>query len=172
MADAAHGLMAAGMVVMVALPGIPRVWQQGAFCALALWLASAGLGHVREDAGRQAALPGSHHLHHVIGSLAIAYMVAGPPAPADQPAGGMAGMPAAAGAAVLQAPAVGWLLLAYFAGYAAWSGTGLARLSAAGSAARPGAPASVIRLVALPELKCACQMVMGIAMACMLLSML
>jgi hypothetical protein len=92
MADAAHGLMAAGMAAVVLAGGaVPRVWLQGAFCALALWLVTARLGHVRpETAGPR--LPGSHHGHHLAASLAMAYLVAGPTADAGRSAGEMAGM--------------------------------------------------------------------------------
>ncbi|MFJ8822583.1 DUF5134 domain-containing protein [Streptomyces sp. NPDC102467] len=103
-----------------------------------------------------AARRGAHHLHHLVGTFAMAYMAVA-----------MAVRPAAhahhegAGAPVLTG-----LLLLYFVGYVLWSG---ARLVPAGATTASG-PAFA-GWGDRPELARACRLSMGMGMLAMLLTM-
>ncbi|MDY0814840.1 DUF5134 domain-containing protein [Kitasatospora purpeofusca] len=140
-ADLAEGLMGFGMAAMaVAGPTVPGevwAWVYGP-PAVVLVLAAAR----RPD--RRA-----HRLHHAVGALAMTYM-----ALAMTAAHGHAGHRPAAGS-----PALTGALLAYFGGYALWSGSRLLSVSG-GTAAM--ASAGLAR---------ACRLSMGIGMFAMLLTM-
>ncbi|MFC5666433.1 DUF5134 domain-containing protein [Kitasatospora misakiensis] len=139
--DLAEGLMGCGMAAMAvagtAVPGEVWAWVYGPPAVLLL------LAAVRRPDRR------AHRLHHAVGALAMTYMAlamtAGP---------GHAGHHAAAGW-----PALTGALLAYFGGYALWSGSRL--LSGSG-----GTVAAVS--TGLPR---ACRLAMGIGMFAMLLTM-
>ncbi|WP_406111433.1 DUF5134 domain-containing protein [Kitasatospora purpeofusca] len=141
-ADLAEGLMGFGMAAMAvagtAVPGEVWAWVYGPPAVL-LVLAAAR----RPD--RRA-----HRLHHAVGALAMTYMALT--------------MTAAPGHAGHHHPAAGspvltGALLAYFGGYALWSGSRL--LSG------PGGTAAVAS-AGLPR---ACRLSMGIGMFAMLLTM-
>ncbi|MEU9251813.1 DUF5134 domain-containing protein [Streptomyces sp. NPDC048270] len=136
-AAAGEAVMAFGMALMAVPLGDRDGWQALAlgavFCAAALhgvWLLRGG----------------AHHAHHLVGSLAMAYM-------ALTAAGyGHGGGPSL----------VTGLLLLYFAGYVLLGG---ARLVAAGGGAQGSYP------VASAELSRACRLAMGMGMLAMLLMM-
>ncbi|WP_043477340.1 DUF5134 domain-containing protein [Kitasatospora sp. MBT66] len=140
-ADLAEGLMGFGMAAMAvagtAVPGEVWAWVYGPPAVL-LVLAAAR----RPD--RRA-----HRLHHAVGALAMTYM-----ALAMTAAHGHAGHHPAAGS-----PALTGALLAYFGGYALWSGSRL--LSGSGGTA-------AVASAGLPR---ACRLSMGIGMFAMLLTM-
>ncbi|MER6350186.1 DUF5134 domain-containing protein [Streptomyces sp. NPDC001595] len=104
-----------------------------------------------------AARTGPHHLHHLVGALAMVYMaLVMSAAPAAGHAHGNGGVPLVTGA-----------LLLYFAGYVLLSGARLIPVPAVAGAARaPGAG-----WADRPELARACRLSMGIAMVAMLLTM-
>ncbi|WP_411102638.1 DUF5134 domain-containing protein [Streptomyces sp. cmx-4-9] len=154
-AAAAEALMGFGMALMAAPPGTgtwgPRLLL-AVFCAAALhsvWLLRGGL----------------HHVHHLVGSLAMAYMALTAVAPAGSPSAG--GHGAASHGAGL--PLVTGALLLYFAGYVLLGG---ARLVAAGGG-RPlgGEAVAGDGLPTYAELAPACRLAMGIGMLAMLLAM-
>ncbi|KOU24767.1 membrane protein [Streptomyces sp. WM6372] len=137
---AGEALMGFGMAVMAVPPGIGP-WGPGillaVFCGAvlhALWLLRDGV----------------HHAHHLVGSLAMAYM-----ALTMTGGHGHGGGP----------PLVTGALLLYFAGYVLLGG---ARLVTAGGGAPPvagGPPAKAA------ELTRACRLAMGMGMLAMLLSL-
>ncbi|WP_327683127.1 DUF5134 domain-containing protein [Kitasatospora sp. NBC_00458] len=144
--DAAEALMGFGMAAMAvtgtAVPGTVWAWVFGP-PAVALLLAAA----CRPD--RRA-----HRLHHAVGASAMTYMalvMATAPGPHTGHHLSAAGSPALTG-----------VLLAYFGGYALWSGSRLLSVAGDGSGGVPTAAA------ALPR---ACRLSMGIGMFAMLLTM-
>ncbi|MEU9575717.1 DUF5134 domain-containing protein [Streptomyces chilikensis] len=101
-----------------------------------------------------AARTGAHHLHHVVGALAMVHMsLTMTAAPGGHAGHGAAGIPLPTG-----------VLLLYFAGYVLLSG---ARLLPSGAVAGGG----TTRWGDRPELARACRLGMGIAMLAMLLTM-
>ncbi|THC50085.1 DUF5134 domain-containing protein [Streptomyces sp. A1499] len=153
-----EALMGFGMAVMAvpaAFVALPRwIWAVsaavfGAATLHGLWLS---LGPARSD---------RHHVHHLIGALAMVYMsVAMMAAPGGHAGHGGTGLPPLTGA-----------LLLYFAGYVLWSGVRLApaRTVAAGEGAVGGAP--VLGWGDRPELALACRLSMGMGMLAMLLTL-
>ncbi len=137
-AAAGEAVMAFGMALMAVPLGDRDGWQALAlgavFCAAAVhavWLLRGGV----------------HHAHHLVGSLAMAYMA----------------LTAAAGYGHGGGPSlVTGLLLLYFAGYVLLGG---ARLVAAGGGTHGTYP------VASAELSRACRLAMGMGMLAMLLMM-
>jgi hypothetical protein len=140
-----EALMGFGMAAM-AVPAAaftPPSWAWPAYAAVfggaavhSLWAARAS----------------THHLHHLVGALAMVYMAAV-----------MAASPAAqAGHGGADAPLVTGALLLYFAGYVLLSGARLVPAGAAGAAVPWGDR---------PELARACRLSMGIAMVTMLLTL-
>ncbi|MCC0099586.1 DUF5134 domain-containing protein [Streptomyces flavotricini] len=139
---AGEALMGFGMAVMAVPAGIgpwgPRVLL-AVFCGAvlhALWLLRGGV----------------HHAHHLVGSLAMAYMAL---TMADGHGHGHDGGP----------PLVTGALLLYFAGYVLLGG---ARLVTAGGGAPPVAGGPSAKPA---ELTRACRLAMGIGMLAMLLSL-
>ncbi|WP_030161893.1 DUF5134 domain-containing protein [Streptomyces sp. NRRL S-244] len=135
-----EALMGFGMAVMAVPSGIGP-WGPGillaVFCGAALhalWLLRGGV----------------HHAHHLVGSLAMAYMAL---TMAD--GHGHGGGP----------PLVTGALLVYFAGYVLLGG---ARLVTAGGGAQPVAGGPPARAA---ELTRACRLAMGMGMLAMLLSL-
>lgn len=99
-----------------------------------------------------AARTSAHHLHHLVGASAMAYMaVVMAASPEGHTGHGGAGVPLLTGA-----------LLLYFAGYVLLSGVRLVPVAAGGGAGRWGDR---------PELARACRLSMGIAMVAMLLTL-
>lgn len=138
-AAAGEAVMAFGMALMAVPLGNRAGWQAlllgAVFCGAALhavWLLHGGV----------------HHAHHLVGSLAMAYMAMA--AAAGYGHGG--GLPLVTG-----------LLLLYYAGYVLLGG---ARLVAAGGGAHGTYPGA-----APAELTRACRLAMGIGMLAMLLTM-
>ncbi|MFE2475892.1 DUF5134 domain-containing protein [Streptomyces sp. NPDC001194] len=139
---AGEALMGFGMAVMAVPPGIgpwgPAVLL-AVFCGAvlhALWLLRGG----------------AHHAHHLVGSLAMAYMALTMTGGGGHGHGG--GPPLVTGA-----------LLLYFAGYVLLGG---ARLVTAGGGAQPVAGGPSTRP---GDLTRACRLAMGIGMLAMLLSL-
>ncbi|MBA4860620.1 DUF5134 domain-containing protein [Streptomyces sp. PSKA54] len=160
-----EALMGFGMAVMsvpaAALTPPPWTWLLytavfGAAALHALW----------------AARTSPHHLHHLVGTFAMAYMAAVMAAAPEGHAGhGGAGVPLLTG-----------VLLLYFAGYVLWAGVRLVPVAAAGGPSfsgeaeslgeghggRGSAPAA---WGDRPELARACRLSMGIGMIAMLLTL-
>nr|WP_203622061.1 DUF5134 domain-containing protein [Streptomyces anulatus] len=120
------------------------------------------------------ALRGGHHLHHLVGSLAMVYMaVAMAPAITGSGGGGHAGHGAAAGAGGL--PLLTGALLVYYAFYVLGSagrllpGTVLAPADGTGGGRGPGGFGGGTD--GRPELTTACRLTMGIGMFAMLLTL-
>ncbi|MEV3988370.1 DUF5134 domain-containing protein [Streptomyces sp. NPDC049837] len=146
-AAADEAVMGFGMAVM-AVPSpsrwlwVPYAVVFGAASARALWSARGGSGH---------------HLHHLVGSLAMVYM-------AVAMAGGGGGAHAAHGAAG-GVPVVTGLLLAYYAVYVLRAGLGLVPAGAGVTVPTAG------RRWDDPEMALACRVSMGLAMLAMLVTM-
>ncbi|MCX5383859.1 DUF5134 domain-containing protein [Streptomyces sp. NBC_00083] len=153
--EAVMGFGMAAMAVPAALAP-PGPWMS-AGCAVvfgggalrALWLARGG----------------AHHLHHVVGSLAMVYM-----ALAMAPGGGLSqeGHAGHAGHTAGGVPLLTGALLLYFAGYVLSAGVRLLPSAGGGTASAAGAPP--VPWGARPELALACRLSMGIAMLAMLVS--
>ncbi|WP_328680689.1 DUF5134 domain-containing protein [Streptomyces sp. NBC_00322] len=142
--DALMGLGMAAMAVPAAVFALPRwVWVMYAtvFGAAAL----------------RALLPsrrGTHHLHHLVGSLAMVYMAVAMPSGAAHAGHPAAGIPLLTGG-----------LLAYYTMYVLRSGVRLVPL------APPAGGAAAIPWGDRPELAPACRLAMGLAMLAMLLTL-
>ncbi|MEV5612571.1 DUF5134 domain-containing protein [Streptomyces sp. NPDC052225] len=147
----AEALMGFGMALMAVPAAVvtPPRWAWllyavvfGASALRALWASRAG----------------AHHLHHLAGTFAMAYMAV---AMAARPAththhGAPSGAPLLTG-----------LLLVYFAGYVLWSGARLVPVAQPAGGGGVPAPGWGDR----PELARACRLSMGIGMVAMLLTM-
>ncbi|GGX95847.1 DUF5134 domain-containing protein [Streptomyces fructofermentans] len=136
-----EALMGFGMAVMAVPAAVvtPPRW------AWAVHTAVFGAAALRALWGART---GGHHLHHLVGACAMAYMAL------VMARGGHTGVPVLTG-----------VLLVYFTGYVLWTGSRLIPVTAAG---RPGGAAAVgwgDRL----ELARACRLSMGIGMLAMLL---
>ncbi|WP_326695329.1 DUF5134 domain-containing protein [Streptomyces sp. NBC_01387] len=159
-AAGSEAVMGFGMAAM-ALPAAvapPPAWGWAVFAVVfgggalrALWLTRTG----------------AHHLHHLIGSLAMVYMAV-TMAPGSGGHGGH--MEHAAGGI----PLVTGVLLAYYAGYVLRTGAALVPVAAPVAAGGPDSGAhggGAGGWGARPELALACRLSMGIAMFAMLLSL-
>ncbi len=192
--DAAQALMAVAMAAMLCplAAAMPRAGWLVVFGALSgVLLALAGRGLRRDGArgchpgegtclgqqrpergGRGGARPVRRHCwHHLVGSLAMVYLLLAAPAPmaAGHPMASMAAaMPEMAAAGPL--PGLVGPLLGYFVGYALWSGARLVRVASASGAGHGAGGAPAWALTA-PELAIACEIVMGLGMAYMALAM-
>lgn len=138
--EAAMGVAMAGM----ALPGTVQLPPAGYVLVFGL-LAGAGVALA-------AAHGGTHHLHHVVGALAMVYMALAAPAHAGAHAGG-------------GVPVVTAGLLAYFAWYVLRCGAAL--LPAGTQTAAAGA----VRLRNTPDFAVSCRLAMGAGMLAMLVGM-
>ncbi|MFG3370476.1 DUF5134 domain-containing protein [Streptomyces sp. NPDC048156] len=146
-----EALMGFGMALM-AIPAAAVTPPRAAWVAYALVFGAAALRTL------WAARSGTHHLHHLVGAFAMAYMaVAMAAAPSGHAGHGGAGTPLVTG-----------LLLLYFAGYVLWSG---ARLVPVAPVAATGGGPQVSGWGDRPELARACRLAMGIGMVAMLLTM-
>ncbi|GGX77320.1 DUF5134 domain-containing protein [Streptomyces minutiscleroticus] len=141
-AEAVMGFGMAAMAVPAAVLAPPR-WAWALCAAVFAAAALRSLWTVRADP--------RHHLHHLVGSLAMVHMA----------------VPMATGTHTGSAPLTGALLL-YFAGYVLWSGTRLVPAAVA-AGADGGTPAA--GWGDRPELAQACRLSMGIAMVAMLLTL-
>ncbi|MCX4694875.1 DUF5134 domain-containing protein [Streptomyces sp. NBC_01408] len=157
-AAAGEALMGFGMAVMAAPTGL-GTWGPpillAVFCAAALhalWLLHEGV----------------HHTHHLVGSLAMAYMALTMTVPGTTASTTATGYGTAGGHGA-GLPLLTGALLLYFAGYVLLGG---ARLVAAGGGAQPlTGPVGSDAPLKSAELTRACRLAMGIGMLAMLLTM-
>ncbi|MFJ4610107.1 DUF5134 domain-containing protein [Streptomyces griseus] len=164
----AEALMGFGMAAM-AVPAAVLPPPDWAWAAYAVLFGTAALRAARP------ALRGGHHLHHLVGSLAMVYMaVAMAPAVAGGGGGGHAGHGAAAGAGGI--PLLTGVLLLYYALYVLASAgrllPGAAVVPAGGTVPGPR-PSGGFGGASdgLSELTTACRLTMGIGMLAMLLTL-
>ncbi|MFE9722891.1 DUF5134 domain-containing protein [Streptomyces sp. NPDC005794] len=161
----AEALMGFGMAAM-AVPAVLLTLPEWMWVVYAVVFGAASL-HAAVSARR-----GGHHLHHLVGSLAMVYMaVAMAPGAAHGPGGGHLGHGAGTAGGI---PVLTGVLLAYYALYVLRSAGQL--IPAAASAGAPaGVPAgggmTVAARGARPELALACRLTMGTAMFAMLLTL-
>ncbi|MFE7706655.1 DUF5134 domain-containing protein [Streptomyces sp. NPDC057486] len=157
-----EAVMGFGMAAMAAPAAVfpPPVWGWAVYVVLFGAAALRGLWFARRR---------GHHLHHLVGSLAMVYMasvMAPGSGTAAHGAGGAHGghqMTQVAGGV----PLLTGMLLVYYAAYVLRSGTRLIPVAAAGPAeGRIGNSWG-----ARPELALACRLTMGIAMFAMLLTL-
>lgn len=144
--EALMGFGMAAMAVPAAVVAPPR-WAWLAYAVVFGAAAVRALWSVRASA---------HHLHHLVGALAMVYM-AGVMVAAPGAGHGGAGLPLVTG-----------VLLVYFAGYVLWAGLRLMPVPVA-AGARAGAPGAT-GWGDRPELARACRLSMGIGMFAMLLA--
>ncbi|WP_371622022.1 DUF5134 domain-containing protein [Streptomyces sp. NBC_01116] len=163
--EAVMGFGMAAMAVPAAALSLPD-WAWAVYAAL---FGAAALRALRP------ALGGGHHLHHLVGSLAMVYMaVAMAPAVTGSGGGGHAGHGAAAGAGGI--PLLTGALLVYYAFYVLGSagrllpGTAVAPAGGTGQSAR-GPGGSGGGTDGRPQLMSACRLTMGIGMFAMLLTL-
>ncbi|MGH3897403.1 MAG: DUF5134 domain-containing protein [Pseudonocardiaceae bacterium] len=179
-ADASHGVMSLGMAAMLwpwgdPVPGkpVPALYWQVLFGMAAAWFAVRLL----RSGARSATIPqpGSGRgadLHHVLGNLAMVYMLVA--VPAGHGAAHRTHVPGIS-APGIALPALAWALLAYFLVFAVWLGAQLVEpvstvaATSAGAAAPGGRPHGV---VTSPHLLGSSRVVMGIGMSYMLVTML
>ncbi|MFI7328662.1 DUF5134 domain-containing protein [Streptomyces rubiginosohelvolus] len=164
-----EALMGFGMAAM-AVPAAVLSPPDWAWAVYAVLFGTAALRALRP------ALRGGHHLHHLVGSLAMVYMaVAMAPAVSGSGGGGHAGHGAAsAGAGGI--PVLTGVLLVYYAFYVLGSA---GRLLPAAAVAPVGGTGAVGRgpggigggMDGRPELTTACRLTMGIGMFAMLLTL-
>ncbi|MFB6784700.1 DUF5134 domain-containing protein [Streptomyces sp. NPDC056352] len=158
----AEAVMGFGMATMAAPAAVlpPPVWGWAVYVVLFGAAALRGLWFARRR---------GHHLHHLVGSLAMVYMalvMAPGSGAAAHGAGGAHGghqMTQVAGGV----PLLTGMLLVYYAAYVLRSGTRLIPIAAAG----PVEGAVKDGWGARPELALACRLTMGIAMFAMLLTL-
>ncbi|MFA3842185.1 DUF5134 domain-containing protein [Streptomyces aureus] len=147
-AAGSEALMGFGMALM-AIPAAVITPPRTAWALYAVVFGAAALRALWSS--RSSA----HHVHHLVGTFAMAYMAVGmAAAPSGHAGHGGAG-----------APLVTGLLLLYFAGYVLWSGVRLVPVATAGG----GPPAN--GWGDRPELARACRLSMGIGMVAMLLTL-
>jgi hypothetical protein len=173
-ADASHGVMSLSMAVMFSPWGdpVPALYWQVIFSVAAAWFAVRLLGRKLGSATVQRpGTQGGTDLHHVLGSLAMVYMLAAVPAGHDMTHRDMPGM----GSPGLVLPALAWAFIAYFLVYAMRL---VARLvepvntvaaNSTGAALAGGGPWGV---VTSPHLIGAGLVIRGIGMSFMLVTML
>ncbi|MFF1461952.1 DUF5134 domain-containing protein [Streptomyces sp. NPDC058330] len=155
----AEAVMAFGMAAM-ALPAAVLTPPRWAWTVYAVVFGAAAL---RALTGARS---GGHHVHHLVGSLAMVYMaVAMAPGLAGAAHEGHTAHAAAGGVPLLTG-----VLLAYYALYVLRSAGGLIPVTAAPAGA-PVAVGTRIAWGARPELALACRLTMGIAMFAMLLTL-
>ncbi|GAA3477625.1 DUF5134 domain-containing protein [Streptomyces yanii] len=157
----AEAVMGFGMATMAAPAAVfpPPVWGWTVYVVLFGAAVLRGLWFARRR---------GHHLHHLVGSLAMVYMalvMAPGSGAAAHGAGGAHGhqMTQVAGGV----PLLTGMLLVYYAAYVLRSGTRLIPVAAAGPAEGPIGGDWGAR----PELALACRLTMGIAMFAMLLTL-
>ncbi|GAA2250791.1 DUF5134 domain-containing protein [Streptomyces ruber] len=151
--EALMGFGMAAMAVPAAVSAPPR-WA---------WLACAAVFGTAALRALWAARTRPRHLHHAMGSLAMAYMAAVMAAAPGSHGGGHEG------SGQTDVPWVTGALLLYFAGYVLWTGVRLMPVgAAAGDPARTAAAGDGTGWGDRPEVARACRLSMGIAMLVML----
>lgn len=177
--DASHGVMSLGMAAMFWPWGnpaqgnpVPALYWQVLFGITAGWFAVRLLRGVRSAAIQQPGSGVGADLHHVLGSLAMVYMLAAVPAGHGMAHGmDMPGM----GSSGIALPVLAWVLVAYFLVFAVRLGAQLAEpvsivaATSTGAAVLGDGPRGV---VTSPHLLGSCRVVMGIGMSYMLVTML
>lgn len=171
-ADASHGVMSLGMAAMFWPWGnpVPELYWQVLFSIIAAWFAVRLL----QRAARPVTVPQADpdraaDLHHVLGSLAMIYMLAGVPAGHHMNHGMEMAGPGIA------LPVLAWAFVGYFLVFAVWLGARLvtpvntAAATATGAALLDDGPRGV---AASPHLLGSSRIVMGIGMSYMLVTML
>ncbi|WP_200302061.1 DUF5134 domain-containing protein [Streptomyces adelaidensis] len=149
--EALMGFGMAAMAVPAAVVAPPR-WA---------WLAYTAVFGAAAARALWAARTGPHHLHHLVGALAMAYMAA---VMAASPGGGHGGT---------GLPLVTGVLLVYFAGYVLWAGSRLIPVPTGTGMGTAGAGVPLSGPSGWgdrPELARACRLSMGIGMLAMLLA--
>ncbi|MFJ2742456.1 DUF5134 domain-containing protein [Streptomyces sp. NPDC087440] len=161
-----EALMGLGMAVMAVPAAVfaPPQWSGavyavvfGAAALRALWWARGGAG-----GGVRGGVRGSHHLHHLVGSVAMVYMALAMAAPGG---GGHAAHGVQAGGVPLLTGA----LAAYYAVYVLRVGARLIPVSAV--ATPSGGTVGTVGWGARPELALACRLSMALGMLTMLLTL-
>ncbi|MDQ4092650.1 MAG: DUF5134 domain-containing protein [Actinomycetota bacterium] len=170
--DASHGVMSLGMAAMFwpwSNP-IPALFWQVLFSIMAAWFAVRLLRRgVQPVTIPQPGPDRAADLHHVLGSLAMVYMLAGIPAGQHTAHGTEVAGPGIA------LPVLAWTFVAYFLVFAVWLGARLVKpvntvaVTATGAALLGDGPRSV---AASPHLLGSSRIVMGIGMSYMLVTML
>ncbi|MFE9462003.1 DUF5134 domain-containing protein [Streptomyces californicus] len=168
-----EALMGFGMAAMAVPAAVlsPPAWAWAVYAAL------FGAAAVR---ALRPALRGGHHLHHLVGSLAMVYMAVAmaPAMTGGGGGGGHAGHGAAAGAGGM--PLLTGALLVYYAFYVLGSAGRLLPVTAAAPGSRGrgtalgGHGTEGLRgggAGGLPEIATACRLTMGIGMFAMLLTL-
>lgn len=166
-AEAVMGFGMAAMAVPAALFTLPdRMWV--------VYTVVFGGAAVRALVGARR---GGHHLHHLVGSLAMVYMAVAMAPGAGQGVQGGHGAHTTAGAAG-GIPLLTGVLLVYFALYVLRSAGRLIPVDAVVAGGGPGGGASAglpggagIAWGSRPELAMACRLTMGLAMFAMLLTL-
>ncbi len=171
-ADVSHGVMSLGMTAMFWPWGnpVPALYWQVLFSIIAAWFVVRLLRRAaRPVTVAQAGPDRVADLHHVLGSLAMIYMLAGVPAGHHMTHGMEMIGPGIA------LPLLAWTFVAYFLVFAVWLGARLvmpvstAAATAAGAALLDDGPRGV---AASPHLLGSSRIVMGIGMSYMLVTML
>ncbi|MGH3777767.1 MAG: DUF5134 domain-containing protein [Pseudonocardiaceae bacterium] len=155
-ADASHGVMSAGMAAMFWPWGnpVPALYWQVLFSMAAAWFAV----RLFRRGARSATI-----LHHVLGNLAMVYMLAA--VPAGHGAAHSAHLPGSAPGIAL--PVLAWAFVAYFLVFAVWSGARF--VEPASTASLGDGPRDVVTSL---HLLGSSHIVMGIGMSYMLVTML
>ncbi|KPI08338.1 hypothetical protein OK074_3635 [Actinobacteria bacterium OK074] len=151
-----EALMGFGMAVM-AVPAAVAVAPRWA------WLGYTAVFGAAAVRALWAARADTHHLHHLLGTVAMVYMAATmATAPGHHEHGGTAGLPVVTG-----------VLLVYFAGYVLWSGARLVPIPAVagGAGGKGGGIGGVGGWRDRPELARACRLSMALGMLAMLLTL-
>jgi Domain of unknown function (DUF5134) len=170
--DTSHGVMSLGMAAMFwpwgnSLPA--RYWQL-LFGIVAAWFAVRLL----RQGLRRATIPQSDpgrgaDLHHVLGSLAMVYMLAAFPT-GHQVSHGMD-----LSGQGIALPALAWAFVGYFLVFVVWLGARLVQPASTGSTTSASAVVlggGLRGVLTSPHLLGSCRIFMGIGMSCMLVTML
>lgn len=163
--DVSRGVMSLGMVAMMVpqLDPLPRLWWQVLFGLMAGHIALRLIRRRRSTSAARSDLGGHHELHLVVGALAMIYMVAAMPAGHDMAHGMHTAAMNSTGSAL---PALSWAFVVYFLVF-------VVRLSAQLAVPVSGAAASTPRsMLVSPHLSGSSEVVMGIGMSYMLVTML
>ncbi|MGH3883507.1 MAG: DUF5134 domain-containing protein [Pseudonocardiaceae bacterium] len=173
-ADGSHAVMSAGMAAMFWPWGnpVPALYWQVLFSIAAAWFAVRLLRrYARSATILQPGLGRGADLHHVLGNLAMVYMLAA--VPAGHGVAHSAHIPESAPGIAL--PALAWAFVAYFLVFAVWSGArliepvGIVAATSAGAGSLSDGPRGV---VTSPHVLGSSHVVMGIGMSYMLVTML
>jgi hypothetical protein len=173
-ADASHGVMSLGMAAMFWPWGnpVPALYWQVLFGVAAAWFAARLL----RRGARSVTIPQPERgrdadLHHVLGSVAMVYMLAA--VPAGHGVAHSMHMSGISGPGI-ELPALAWAFVGYFLVSAVWLGARLVEPVRTAAVRRAGAvlPGGQRGVVTSPHLVGSCRVVMGIGMSYMLVTML